>query len=104
MDRNKIVLQISNFLTEAQSMIDNYMGHNFPNLDRSVLNLELGKKYAKVYKTDMSGRSIFCFIDLTNGDILKAATWKQPAKHARGNIFHDNPTSAITPYGAKYLK
>jgi hypothetical protein len=26
------------------------------------------------------------FIDLTNGDILKADGWKAPAKHARGNI------------------
>jgi hypothetical protein len=32
------------------------------------------------------------------GDILKAKTWKQPAKNARGNIF-DTPSDALTPGG-----
>lgn len=48
-----------------------------------------GKKYARlVTLTPGEGkpRSAMGFIDLTNGDILKADGWKKPAKHARGNI------------------
>lgn len=42
-----------------------------------------GTRYTKL-KT--SRGSAFAFVDMTNGDILKAASWKAPAKHARGNI------------------
>lgn len=48
-----------------------------------------GKKFARLVTSrtvDPSQRSAFCFIDLSNGNILKAAGWKGPAKHARGNI------------------
>lgn len=46
----------------------------------------------------LASRSVFAFIaakdvstkslgDVKQGDILKPATWKAPAKHARGNLF-----------------
>jgi hypothetical protein len=41
---------------------------------------------------------VYCFVDKSNGDILRAATWKAPAKIARGNIYQDFK-DAITPYG-----
>jgi hypothetical protein len=31
----------------------------------------------------------WAFIDTTNGDVLKPAGYKGPAKHARGNIFDE---------------
>jgi hypothetical protein len=47
----------------------------------------------------------FAFIDVTNGDILKPATWRAPAKHARGNVFDDDyGMSHMTPHGPEYLK
>jgi hypothetical protein len=50
-------------------------------------------------------RSVYCFVDKTNGNILKSASWKAPAKHARGNIFSENNgLENMGPYGAAYLK
>lgn len=53
-----------------------------------TLDLKVGMKYAKICKKTPSqpGGSAYAFIDLTNGDILKPASWAAPAKHARGNI------------------
>ena len=52
-----------------------------------------------------SGGSAYCFVDRTNGDVLKAASWKAPAKHARGNIFDDsNGLKFMSAYGAAYLR
>lgn len=31
-------------------------------------------------------RSVHCFIDKATGDVYKAAGWKAPAPHVRGNI------------------
>ena len=38
------------------------------------------------------------------GDVHKPASFKAPAKHARGNIFNDDFRKALTPNGIVYLK
>lgn len=64
-------------------------------------SVDKGSRYVKVVK----GTGVFCFVDKKNGDVLKAASWKIPAKHARGNIFDNtNGLSWIGPYGPAYLK
>lgn len=63
-----------------------------------------GRKYIKVVRNDHSQRSVHLFVDKTSGTILKAASWKSPAKHARGSIYSEtNGLEALTPHGAKYL-
>lgn len=51
------------------------------------LEMSKGRRYIKIVSHRNPGRSVFAFIDRTNGDILKPATWNAPAKHARGNVF-----------------
>lgn len=45
-----------------------------------------GKKFWRV----RDNRSVYCFIDASNGDLLKAEGWKKPAKGKRGSIFNPN--------------
>jgi len=74
---------------------------------RCSLDYDMGKRYIKVIRVDNGGtaKSSYCFVDKASGDILKAASWAAPAKGARGNIFSaDFGASAVTPYGAVYLK
>ena len=64
-----------------------------------------GQKYVRVYteRSEVVGRSAYCFISKATGDVLKADGWKRPAKGARGNIF--TPSSyGVTPYGAMYFR
>lgn len=67
--------------------------------------LERGPKYIRVVTSQPGHRSVYCFLDY-NGNILKAESWKKPAKHVRGNIFDDNFSigKGLTLYGAAYLK
>jgi len=47
-----------------------------------------GRKYVRIVmkpKGDTGG-SVHAFVNLENGDLLKAAGWKAPAKGARGNV------------------
>lgn len=92
------------FVAFAQKVCSDYRQAHFPMLGDVTLSVEEGRRYAKIVRTD-NGRSVHCFVDLTNGDILKAAGWKAPAKHARGSIL-DPATyaAAVGPYGAAYLK
>lgn len=80
-----------------------------------IFTFEAGQKYIRIICNDVkpgatevpegASRRVHCFIDRTNGDVLKAASWKAPAKRARGNIFNpDHGMNALTPYGAAYLR
>jgi hypothetical protein len=96
---------LQTFVTSAQAIIDDHMTKNFPMLPREVLTVEPGRRYVRIVKSHgESGRYVYCFVDKTNGDILKAATWKAPAKHARGNIYTTKDISqAVNHYGAHYM-
>jgi hypothetical protein len=81
-----------------------------PNWDTITLR-SVGPKYAKLVRTrpgEPIGHSVYCFIDMTNGDILKAAGWKTPAKGARGNIRVGTAANwfngALTANGAAYMR
>jgi hypothetical protein len=92
------------FLDTIQKSSDTYMTVSFPKLPKPVYSVDLGKRYIRVVKTnDSCNRSVYCFVDKTNGNVLKAASWKAPAKHARGNIY-TTWNYGVNEYGANYLK
>lgn len=77
------------------------MRSNFPNLDLPPFRSDIGSRYIRIVRDN----SAHAFVDRTNGDVLKPATWKSPAKHARGNIFDEkNGLGSIGPYGPAYLR
>lgn len=45
-----------------------------------------GSKYYKVIMNSRGSRSVYAFVNKSNGDILKPAGWKSPAKSARGSV------------------
>ena len=69
-------------------------------------SVTVGRRYAKVVADGGSVHcSVHCFVDRDNGDVLKAASWSAPAKHARGNIFDEsNGLRLMGPYGPAYLR
>lgn len=68
------------------------------------LTVQFGKRYAKIV-SNAYGTSVYCFVEIETGNILKAESWKAPAKHARGNIADKNGgwKTAVNEYGARYL-
>ena len=114
--KTEIDEKIKVFVTELTVMRDEHDRRSLGNLVRSaeaagsphytVFAINWGRKYAKVYTEDFrgGGRSVFCFVDRENGDILKAAGWSAPAKHARGSVLREDRRSSCGPYGAGYLR
>ena len=71
------------------------------------LIVKKNKKYWKVIATSYMGssKSAWVFVDSTNGNVLKVASWSKPAKGPRGNVFDkQNGLGMITPYGAKSFR
>jgi hypothetical protein len=82
----------------------------FPNLwdggrYETLLVEHVGQKYIKIISGGRGSRSVYCFLDYA-GNIYKAASWKAPAKHVRGSVFHDDCSwgRGLGPYGAAYLR
>lgn len=98
---------VSSWLTKLNQKMVKYYQENFPSLPAEVLSLDEGRKFIRVWKNTLGqdSRSSYCFIDKTNGDILMCASWKTPAKHARGNLFNsDDGLDCCGPHGIQYLK
>jgi hypothetical protein len=64
-------------------------------------NIEIakgGRKFAKLLRTEsdpVTGENrgqtfVHSFVNKATGEILKAASFKAPAKHARGNVYSDD--------------
>ena len=91
------------FILEAQEVINaNYENSR---IQAPLLRIKKGRKYAKlVLFNPVSEResSVWGFVNMQNGDLLKAASWNTPAKGARGNIL--NGTASYGPYGPTYLR
>lgn len=103
MEKN-IELQLELYMRKLTGLVETHYQTRFPTLSVPKVQLSKGRKYAKIIKVD-NQRTVHSFVDLRNGDILMAAGWNAPAKHARGNIFDNNcgVGTAVNVYGARYL-
>jgi len=90
--------KFNSFLASVVELLNKHQKHvnYFQNIE-----VKDGKRYKKI----IVGFGVWCFVDKTTGDVLKAASFSTPAKHARGNIFDaHNGVEHITVYGPKYLR
>ena len=85
---------LTTFLVGAQKIVTDHREKNHPSLPKPTLRIEKGRRYARIVKDDGPHTSVYCFVDLTNGDILKSEGWKKPAKHARGSIFNSGASDS----------
>lgn len=106
-------VEAANRCTEAYWTQNSYT-HSPPPKHRAN---EISDKWVRVVTVEERNgvSSVFCFICLKDystkglgqlkmGDIHKAASFKVAAKHARGNVFNDDCSKCLTPWGIVYLK
>jgi hypothetical protein len=79
-------------------------------LGPDTITATIGKKYARVISSPKpetgSPESVHTFINLENGDILKAGSWESPQRNGvRGSIYAaDKGASVVSSFGAEYLR
>lgn len=81
------------FINGVQDIVNKYFAKHFPTNPVVTITYEVGPKNIRVIKNDVDkdgkiyGRSVYCFIERSTGNILKDAGWKGPVKNGvRGNI------------------
>ena len=98
---------VQKFITKVNSEIEEYYSTHLSNLTPKPMEMRVGSKFIKL----ISNGSVWGFISrydgeykgvpIKKGDLLKAASWKAPAKHARGNII--DGTARYSVYGPQYI-
>lgn len=88
-----------------EAIVKHYAAH-LPNITPPKITIDRGPKYWRIVKNDEISRSVHTFVDMENGDILKAKGWKEPErKNPRGNVRDpDYGMRGVTQYGAVYLR
>ena len=99
--------EVEKFIIEVNMMMADHYKKNYPSLEVKTLTYKEGTKYFKL----LHDRSCWGFISkydgnfkgalVKEGDLLKAASWNAPAKHARGNIL--DGTESYSTYGQSYI-
>ena len=99
---------VATFIDEVNAKrLKYYTTANMVNQYKELV-VEIGNKYIRLW----NGTGCWGFISrvdgnlkgapIKKGDLLKPATWKAPAKHARGNII--DGTAQWGEYGPSYIK
>jgi len=103
---SELSTRLEEFLARCQNKINEHFAERFKSLAVPTLEIDPGRRFLRiVVNRGDTTRYVYCFIDITNGDVLKSEGWKKPAKHARGNLYNDDFGAAdMTPYGAPYLR
>ena len=99
---------MDNLLVKIQEDYDKWGSRSGIN-KKMDLSLKPGRKFIKV----VHNNSVWGFVakvdgthkglPMLKGDILKAATWSQPAKHSRGSIFDSEMHKSFSWTGPNYL-
>jgi hypothetical protein len=98
---------VANFIEKVNAERKEYYDKINLSSKEPDLIVEVGNKFIRLWQ----GTSCWGFISrvdgdlkgapIKKGDLLKAATWKAPAKHSRGNII--DGTARYGVYGPEYL-
>jgi len=98
---------VKHFVVEVNEAIRDYYKQYLTNSTPEYIRVDVGRKFIRLW----AGTRCWGFISrvdgdhkgapITRGDLLKPATWKAPAKHARGNIA--DGTAKWSYIGVNYL-
>lgn len=99
---------VANFIEKVNKERETYYANMQSMKGKTDLTVEIGNKFIRLW----DGTSCWGFISrvdgdlkgspIKKGDLLKPASWKAPAKHARGNII--DGTARYGVYGPEYIK
>lgn len=99
---------VKNFIDKVNSEITTYYQQQLSNSEPKLVTASIGTKFIKLEQNGSVWGFISRFdgfhkgVPVRKGDLLKAADWRTPAKHSRGNII--NGTEQYGVYGPTYLK
>ena len=102
-----VAAAIETFVAGCQAIVDRSQSvPGFPEGLKRTLAVQQGPRYARVMNVERGKvASVYAFVDMATGDVLKPANFRAPAKHARGNVLDaSNGLQHMGEYGPAYLR
>jgi len=101
--------QLDAYVTMVQEKVNWYWERmKFTHSAPPVITATYGNKYVRIVQEDADRngqRFVHSFVNMKNGDILKAGGWKAPAPNGiRSNIFADDCADHVNEHGTIYLR
>lgn len=88
---------ITNYLALIKERHQKWMDERKMLIACPEYQVDKGRRYDKIVEVrETGGHSVHSFVEKSTGDIFLPASWRTPAKHARGSIY-DNPERALNP-------
>jgi hypothetical protein len=95
---------LEDFRATAEGVLRDHFARN--DFTFAVPHIEIkkgGRRYVKLERTESDPKTgenrgqrfVHSFVEKATGDIFKPATYRAPAKHARGNIYRGNGADAL---------
>jgi hypothetical protein len=108
MTRAEFEIALEAFRAAAEEIVREHFARN--DYTFAVPNVEIasrGKRFAKLVSTESDPQTgekrgqtmVHSFVEIATGDIYKPASFKAPAKHARGNITDNAGRASMSPQG-----
>lgn len=109
MDDNTFNTALESFLESVNEQVKEYdKAYKFLQDADHIVRCQFDKavkRYIRLVHSEYGkDKSVYCFVDTTNGDLLKGS-WKAPVKNGkRGNIFDQSTYKNFDHYGPVYLR
>lgn len=100
--------EFETWLSKVNETRKTYWDERFTYTEYKPMRFKKGSKFIKILDNGSAWGFISLFdgefkgAPIRKGDLMKAASWAQPAKHSRGNIFEG--TDSWGHYGPDYLR
>lgn len=100
---------VDDYCTAIQTATARHYEKRGYSMNPGMVYPEYGRRFARIVHESTNHRHVHAFVDMTNGDVIKAAGWKAPQKGKDGlavrfNLVDDESRergfSAIDPYGS----
>jgi len=82
--------QIEQYVAEIEKAYKTspiWAGKDLERADKHSFSVEYGRKFAKISHHSWGSKSVHCFVEIANGNIWKAATFRAPQVNGiRGNL------------------
>ena len=99
--QDEFAFALGEYVEGCQKIASDYAAKHYPKNIQDPWKIDWLQKRARV----IHGPGVHSFVDFETGNVLKAAGWKVPAKHARGNIYDEHHgLKGMGPHGPAYLK
>jgi hypothetical protein len=82
--RMRVLELMEEYVQAVRDATAKYFADRLPNLQAPMTYAEPGRRFARIVQERANQRTVHAFVDLTNGDVIKAAGWKAPQKDKDG--------------------